>query len=195
MGCHSIPSPGNLPHPGIEPGSPALQADSLSTELPGKPNHQEVKSANEHERGWQQSFLQNLQSRIEPSWLLDLSLVIHSLGREPSHIVLGFWSIEPWANKQVGFLKCFYLLIWLSWVLVVACGIFNLHCGICNQVSWPGIKPKSPALRIQSLSHWTTREVPGVVFLPMKFMWSQCQFQTLTNSFTFHRYTPNSYQS
>ena len=32
-----IPSPGNLPHPGIKPGSPALQADSLPAELPGKP--------------------------------------------------------------------------------------------------------------------------------------------------------------
>ena len=28
-----FPSPGDLPHPGIEPGSPALQADSLPTEL------------------------------------------------------------------------------------------------------------------------------------------------------------------
>ena len=37
-----FPSPGDLPdrgiepHPGIEPGSPALQADSLSSEPPGK---------------------------------------------------------------------------------------------------------------------------------------------------------------
>ena len=30
------PPPGNLPDPGIEPGSPALQADSLPTEPPGK---------------------------------------------------------------------------------------------------------------------------------------------------------------
>ena len=30
-------SPGDLPNPGIEPGSPALQADSLLTELQGKP--------------------------------------------------------------------------------------------------------------------------------------------------------------
>ena len=29
----SFPSPGDLPDPGIEPGSPALQADSLPTEL------------------------------------------------------------------------------------------------------------------------------------------------------------------
>ena len=36
---HSGPilSPGDLPNPGIEPGSPALQADSLSSELSGKP--------------------------------------------------------------------------------------------------------------------------------------------------------------
>ena len=30
-------SPGDLPNPGIEPLSPALQADSLPTELQGKP--------------------------------------------------------------------------------------------------------------------------------------------------------------
>ena len=32
----SFPSPGDLPNPGIELGSPALQADSLPDELPGK---------------------------------------------------------------------------------------------------------------------------------------------------------------
>ena len=32
-----FPSPGDLPDPGIEPRSPALQADSLPAELPGKP--------------------------------------------------------------------------------------------------------------------------------------------------------------
>ena len=33
----SFPSLGDLPNPGIEPRSSALQADSLPTELPGKP--------------------------------------------------------------------------------------------------------------------------------------------------------------
>ena len=32
-----LPSPGDLPDPGIKPGSPALQADSLPAELCGKP--------------------------------------------------------------------------------------------------------------------------------------------------------------
>ena len=31
------PSPGDLPDPGIEPGSPALEADALTCEPPGKP--------------------------------------------------------------------------------------------------------------------------------------------------------------
>ena len=35
-----FPSPGDLPHPGIEPGSPALQADALPSEPPGKPIYQ-----------------------------------------------------------------------------------------------------------------------------------------------------------
>ena len=34
------PPPGDLPNPGIEPRSPALQVDSLPTELPGKRNCQ-----------------------------------------------------------------------------------------------------------------------------------------------------------
>ena len=31
-----FPSPGDLPDPGVEPGSPALQADTLLSEPPGK---------------------------------------------------------------------------------------------------------------------------------------------------------------
>ena len=30
------PSPGDLPNPGIKPGSPALKADALTSEPPGK---------------------------------------------------------------------------------------------------------------------------------------------------------------
>ena len=34
------PPPGDLPHPGIKPGSPALQADALSSEPPAKPGNE-----------------------------------------------------------------------------------------------------------------------------------------------------------
>ena len=35
----SFPSLGDLPDPGIEPRSPALQADALASEPPGKPKN------------------------------------------------------------------------------------------------------------------------------------------------------------
>ena len=34
-----FPFPGDLPNPGIKPGSPVLQADALSSEPPGKTSH------------------------------------------------------------------------------------------------------------------------------------------------------------
>ena len=37
-----FPPPGDLPSPGIEPRSPALQADYLPAEPPGKPNYSEL---------------------------------------------------------------------------------------------------------------------------------------------------------
>ena len=33
-----LPSPGDLPDPGIEPGFPALETDALTSEPPGKPH-------------------------------------------------------------------------------------------------------------------------------------------------------------
>ena len=36
VGCH-FPSPGDLPHPGIVPASPALAGTFFTTEQPGKP--------------------------------------------------------------------------------------------------------------------------------------------------------------
>ena len=39
-----FPSPGDLPNPGIEPRSPALQADALPSEPPGKPLESAVES-------------------------------------------------------------------------------------------------------------------------------------------------------
>ena len=38
-----FPSPGDLPDPGIEPGSPALEADTLTSEPPGKPKNSAIK--------------------------------------------------------------------------------------------------------------------------------------------------------
>ena len=43
LGGLLFPPPGDLPNPGIEPASPALQADSSSSEPPGEPFISEVK--------------------------------------------------------------------------------------------------------------------------------------------------------
>ena len=40
-----FPSPGDLPGPGIEPGSPALQADALPSKPPGK-RYEDIKFVN-----------------------------------------------------------------------------------------------------------------------------------------------------
>ena len=40
----SFPSPGDLPNPGIDPRSPALQVDSLPAEPQGKPKNTGVHS-------------------------------------------------------------------------------------------------------------------------------------------------------
>ena len=37
-----FPSPGDLPDPGIEPGSPLLRADALPSEPPGKPQNSKL---------------------------------------------------------------------------------------------------------------------------------------------------------
>ena len=58
-----FPSPGDLPNPGIEPGSPALQADALPTEPPGKPLWWSVPAT--RNTIWERSFMEtNSESRI-----------------------------------------------------------------------------------------------------------------------------------
>ena len=57
-----------------------------------------------------------------------------------------------------------------SSIFLAACGVFScgmqtLSCGIWNLVPLPKIKPRSPALGVWHLSHWTTREVPATLYL------------------------------
>ena len=41
-------------------------------------------------------------------------------------------------------------------------GMWTLGCGMWDLVPRPEIEPRPPALGAQSLSHWTTREVPNL---------------------------------
>ena len=42
-------------------------------------------------------------------------------------------------------------------------GIRDLHCSMWDLVPWLGIEPRSPALVVQSCSHWATREAPFII--------------------------------
>ena len=64
------------------------------------------------------------------------------------HIAVGFFTI--WATREA------------------------LSCSTWDIVPWPGIEPGPPALGVQSLSHWTTREVPNSVFWGLSFQHGLC---------------------
>ena len=58
------------------------------------------------------------------------------------------------------------LFVCLGWVLVATQGTFDLYWGtfgygMSDLIPWQGIEPGLPVLGARSLSHWTTREVPG----------------------------------
>ena len=57
-----FPPPGDLPHPGVEPESPKLQADSLPSEPPGKPQyiytHNKIRLS--HKKEWNNAIYSNM---------------------------------------------------------------------------------------------------------------------------------------
>ena len=55
-----------------------------------------------------------------------------------------------------------YIFTYLA-VSGLHCSIQTLGCGIWDLVSYPGIELRAPALGTQSLSHWTTKEVPEIL--------------------------------
>ena len=68
-----FPSPGDLPDPGIEPRSPALQADALLSELPGKIPPLELEGGN--------------GAPLDVGWTLVLPLE---------------WHLPPWCESILG---------------------------------------------------------------------------------------------
>ena len=77
-----FPSPGDVPNPGIEPRSPALQADSLPAEPPGKPQNTGVGSL---------SLLQQIFPTQESNWgLLHCRWILYQLSHKEAPL-----SLEP----------------------------------------------------------------------------------------------------
>ena len=77
-----LPPPGDLPHPGIEPRSPALQADALPSEPPRKPEERNTskggKSLTSQDLAKQtySSTSSSLSSKKQPMNLTDSSKLI-----------------------------------------------------------------------------------------------------------------------
>ena len=78
-------SPGDLPDPGIKPGSPALQADSLLTELPEKPHLDE------------EVFI--LHTKVKSKWIIDFK----TFRKRVKHLGVGKQLLD--LTQKVGFIK------------------------------------------------------------------------------------------
>ena len=53
--------------------------------------------------------------------------------------------------------------LFLSFFLFLFLAVLSLSC-MQDLIPWPGMEPGPPALEVQSLSYWTTREVPCMIF-------------------------------
>ena len=86
----SLPA-GDLPNPGIEPKSPALQADSSLTELPGNPKNTGAGSL---------SLLQGIFLTQETNWgLLHCMQILYQLSYQGSPQVMPDLLNSPWDGK------------------------------------------------------------------------------------------------
>lgn len=97
-----------------------------------------------------------------PAWLCLMKALLPVCRQLPSHCVLTCQKEEALASLPLSFL---ILFTWLHQAFTAACGIFSYSvrthsCGLWDLILWPGIQPRLSALGIQSLSPWTTKDVP-----------------------------------
>ena len=70
--------------------------------------------------------------------------------KKAEHQRIDAFKLWSWKTPFFSFFKVFIYL-----------PVPGLSCGMWDLVPWPGIKLGPPALGEWSISHWTTREVPG----------------------------------
>ena len=124
---YSFPSPGDLPKPWIEPGSPALQANSLPSKPPGKPTvnlHSKAKAFNNYLLGtictleipfevpfalWKKSYVQPRQQiKKQRHYFANKGQCSQSYSFSSGH--LWIWELdnkESWAPKN----WCFWTVV------------------------------------------------------------------------------------
>ena len=102
-----FPSPGDLPDPGIEPRSPALQADALTSEPAGKPIKKKKKSI------FSSVFQCFLNSKVGSSYRkVDSSHTEKAMAPHSSTLV---WKI-PWMEEPDGLQSMGSLRVRHDWV-------------------------------------------------------------------------------
>ena len=74
------PSPADLPDPGIKPGSPAFQVDSLPTKLWEKPKYLEIDSSGSCTKMWMQLVLLNCTFKYDK--MINFMLSVSSLEQQ-----------------------------------------------------------------------------------------------------------------
>ena len=129
-----LPSPGDLPNPGIKPRSPALWADSLPAEPQGKPKNAGMGSS---------SLLQQIFPTQESKWgLLYCRQILYQLSHKGSPRILEwvaypFSSGSSWPRNQIG-VSCIAGGFFTSWamreapVLTNEAAKYGVHHGTRN---------------------------------------------------------------
>ena len=88
-----------------------------------------------------------------------------------SNFFVHFFGVSAWSlnfGASHDWDVCLFLLLFLHllfkkyWFIYLTA--LGLTCGVWDPVLWPGVKPGPSALGVQSLSHWTTREVHTLAF-------------------------------
>ena len=100
-----FPSPGDLPDPGIKPRSPALQADALTSEPPGKPYNMSLVAF-----FWSQ--VSHLHNNLVPSHILFSCLICQAI---PCSFAL------TWKSTNLHFSPDTYILGVLAYMLLSLC--------------------------------------------------------------------------
>ena len=142
MGSLSLPQ-GNLPNPGIEPRFPALQADSLPAEPPGKPRNTGVGSP---------SLLRWIFLTQESNWgLLHHRWILYQLSYQGSPILhmIVYIYVNPSLSVLSDSLQPHGRYIpWNSPGQNTGVGSLSLPQG---NLPNPGIKPRVPPFQVDSL--------------------------------------------
>ena len=142
-----FPSPGDLPNPGIEPRSPALQAEALTSEPPGKPFNREAGVISDILE-WLFNTTGGILYILYPTWTVNLC---------PK-------SIEQWAEQSD--ISKYWNLGLVTQLCLTPCGSMdwgNCQAPLSRQEYWSGlscpppgnlpnpeIEPRSPALQVDS---------------------------------------------